>query len=272
MQSGAFGATLLAFTLALGATARADIVTVDSLAALTDASPLVVEATVAKAEQRNGREYLLSLEVHQALKGSAGKHLVLAAGDGKLVGQRGLFFATAPRPVSTTDCYGVHHKLPWVGRALTGDPSLWWLPRRDFGVHRGREAIVAAVRTRARGPAAHRVVAVPVPSQTPLHAQHGERMLGGLLVRVPADRELERWLLAQIDGDDPARRVQAILLLEPFESVANIERLLALLDDESHVVDGDGTRRYWVRHAARQILERWEVPLPEGPPTVVDGG
>ena len=45
----------LALAVAFAPAARADIVTVDSLAALTDASPLVVEATVTKAAQRNGR-------------------------------------------------------------------------------------------------------------------------------------------------------------------------------------------------------------------------
>lgn len=240
---------LVVLTLAASAPARADIAIVDSLAALVDLSPFVVEATVTDAKQQNGREYLLTLEVHESLKGPRGERLVLAASDDRLLGMRGLIFATAPRPISTADCYGVPHTMSYVGRALVGDPNRWTLPSRDFGVFAGRDDITAAIRARAATPGVHRTVAVAVPGGTPLAALY-VHSLGGVVVRVPADDELERWLVDAIDAGDPDRRVQAVLLLEPFESVPNIERLLALLDDPSSAA------------AARETLRRWEVPLP----------
>lgn len=88
-------------------------------------------------------------------------------------------------------------------------------------------------------------------------------------LRVPADRETERSLLAMLESPDLSKRAMGAALLRPYESSANIERLLALLGDRSTF---PGSETPIVCFWAVETLRVWEVPLPPTPCSGPPGG
>ncbi|HCF58982.1 MAG TPA: hypothetical protein DFS52_13450 [Myxococcales bacterium] len=151
---------VLGLAVALARPARRHL-SVGSVDALAGGTPLLAEATVTRTESEAAASSCSPWRPRNPQGKRRAKHLILAATDDSLAGSRALTFATPPRAVSTTDCAGVPHQMPYVGRVLTGEPSRWTLPRRDFGLHVGREAIFAAIRgRRLSGP--QRTVSVPV--------------------------------------------------------------------------------------------------------------
>ncbi len=211
---------------------------------IIDATVLEVRAPPPPTTRRPPDAHTLVLQVNEVLVGGplSSRIELVATGPRHPFSTRIIVFAHKARVASScgrdpsTGTVAMYPELQ-ATQVLTWPGGGWELALRNGEFARERDRLLAAVRAQ---------------TERRWHGAIATVVVSGKALLVPADDALEREAEAGLASRDTTEVIRSIELLAHFESLAHIERLLALVQTPCDDIC----------QAARKTLTLWQVPLP----------